>query len=40
MSAVQVVTAPDAVFDGRMRWHDNEQTLIMSLLDHAMALRR
>lgn len=29
MSAVRVETAPDAVFDGRTHWHDNEQVLIM-----------
>jgi mannose-6-phosphate isomerase-like protein (cupin superfamily) len=29
MSAVRVVTEPDAVFDGRTHWHDNEQMLIM-----------
>lgn len=29
MSAVLVTTAPDAVFDRKTHWHDNEQMLIM-----------
>ena len=29
MSAVLVRTAPDAVFDRKTHWHDNEQMLIM-----------
>lgn len=29
ISAVRVVTAPDAVFDRKTHWHDNEQLLIM-----------
>jgi quercetin dioxygenase-like cupin family protein len=29
MSAVRVVTTPDAVFDGQTHWHDNEQMLVM-----------
>jgi quercetin dioxygenase-like cupin family protein len=29
MSAVRVVTGPDAVFDGKTHWHDNEQILVM-----------
>jgi hypothetical protein len=29
MSAVLVTTTPDAVFDGRTHWHDNEQMLVM-----------
>ena len=29
MSAVRVTTAPDAVFDGSMHSHDNEQMLVM-----------
>ncbi|ARP74883.1 MULTISPECIES: cupin domain-containing protein [Bordetella] len=29
MSAVRVETAPDAVFDGKTHWHDNEQMLVM-----------
>ena len=29
MSAVRVVTSPDAKFDGTTHWHDNEQILIM-----------
>jgi mannose-6-phosphate isomerase-like protein (cupin superfamily) len=29
ISAVRVVTAPDAVFDRKTHWHDNEQILVM-----------
>lgn len=29
ISAVRVVTAPNAQFDGKTHWHDNEQILIM-----------
>lgn len=29
LSAVRVITSPDAVFDGRTHRHDNEQLLIM-----------
>ena len=29
VSAVRVVTAPDAVFDGKTHWHENEQLLVM-----------
>jgi mannose-6-phosphate isomerase-like protein (cupin superfamily) len=29
MSAVRVTNAPDAVFDGKTHWHDNDQILIM-----------
>jgi quercetin dioxygenase-like cupin family protein len=29
MSAVLVTTSPDAVFDRKTHWHDNEQMLIM-----------
>jgi len=29
ISAVRVVTAPDAKFDGKTHWHENEQLLIM-----------
>ena len=29
MSVVRVVTSPDAVFDGKLHWHDNEQMLVM-----------
>lgn len=29
MSAVLVTTSPDAKFDGKTHWHDNEQMLIM-----------
>ena len=29
MSAVRVETAPDAAFDGKTHWHDNEQMLVM-----------
>jgi mannose-6-phosphate isomerase-like protein (cupin superfamily) len=29
ISAVKVVTTPDAEFDGKTHWHDNEQLLIM-----------
>lgn len=29
MSAVLVTTAPDAVFDRKTHWHDNEQMLVM-----------
>jgi quercetin dioxygenase-like cupin family protein len=29
MSAVLVTTTPDAVFDRRTHWHDNEQMLVM-----------
>jgi mannose-6-phosphate isomerase-like protein (cupin superfamily) len=29
ISAVRVMTAPDAVFDGKTHWHDNEQILVM-----------
>ena len=29
ISAVRVVTAADAVFDGKTHWHDNEQLLVM-----------
>ncbi|MFA7667858.1 MAG: cupin domain-containing protein [Burkholderiaceae bacterium] len=29
MSAVRVETAPDAVFDGKTHWHENEQMLVM-----------
>ncbi|MEI4474199.1 cupin domain-containing protein [Frigidibacter sp. MR17.24] len=29
ISAVRVETAPDADFDGKTHWHDNEQMLIM-----------
>ncbi len=29
MSAVLVTTTPDAVFDRKTHWHDNEQMLIM-----------
>lgn len=29
ISAVKVVTSPDAEFDGKTHWHDNEQILIM-----------
>jgi quercetin dioxygenase-like cupin family protein len=29
MSAVRVVTSPDAKFDGTTHWHDNEQILVM-----------
>lgn len=29
MSAVRVTTTPDADFDGKTHWHDNEQLLIM-----------
>lgn len=29
ISAVRVVTTPDAVFDGKTHWHDNEQILVM-----------
>lgn len=29
VSAVRVETSPDAEFDGKTHWHDNEQLLIM-----------
>lgn len=29
MSAVLVTTAPDAEFNGKTHWHDNEQILVM-----------
>ena len=29
MSAVLVTTAPNAVFDRKTHWHDNEQMLVM-----------
>ena len=29
LSAVRVVTAPEAQFDGKTHWHDNEQLLVM-----------
>lgn len=29
ISAVRVETAPDAEFDGKTHWHDNEQLLVM-----------
>lgn len=29
ISAVKVVTSPNAEFDGKTHWHDNEQILIM-----------
>lgn len=29
MSALRIELAPDAVFDGRTHWHDNEQMLIV-----------
>jgi quercetin dioxygenase-like cupin family protein len=29
MSAVRVITSPDAVFDGRVHRHDNEQILVV-----------
>lgn len=29
ISAVKVSTEPDAMFDGRTHWHENEQLLIM-----------
>ncbi|WP_212526122.1 cupin domain-containing protein [Actibacterium sp. MT2.3-13A] len=29
MSVVRVETTPDAAFDGKTHWHDNEQMLIM-----------
>jgi mannose-6-phosphate isomerase-like protein (cupin superfamily) len=29
ISAVRVVTAPDAKFDRKTHWHDNEQLLVM-----------
>ena len=29
MSAVRVVTSPEAKFDGTTHWHDNEQMLVM-----------
>ena len=29
MSAVRVVTSPDAKFEGTTHWHDNEQILVM-----------
>jgi mannose-6-phosphate isomerase-like protein (cupin superfamily) len=29
MSAVRVVTPPDAVFDGKMHWHNNELLLVV-----------
>lgn len=29
ISAVRVVTSPDAAFDGTTHWHDNEQILVM-----------
>ncbi len=29
LSAVLVTTTPDAEFDGRTHWHDNEQMLVM-----------
>ncbi len=29
ISAVLITTAPDAVFDGKPHWHENEQILVM-----------